>query len=133
MCVELENLDVFGALGPLLHGGPSGYPPSKGALFPCVCRIGVVLQVQWTQKNDKKRPFLFRLSFRDGLQDLRSKCHGRHLREQKLDLGEPGQGIGEGNPKARQTEQLCHTHLFGGLSGPGDLRDTGLPLRWGWM
>lgn len=60
-------------------------------------------------------------------------CHGSNLREQKLDLGEPGQGIGEGNPKARQTEQLCHTHLFGGLSGPGDLRDTGLPLRWGWM
>lgn len=40
-------------------------------------------------------------------------CHGRHLREQKLDLGEPGQGIGEGNPKARQTEQLSHTPVWG--------------------
>lgn len=75
MCVELENVGVFGALGPLLHGGPSSYPQSKGVLFPCVFHTGVVLQVQWTQKNDKKRPFLFRLSFRDGLQDLRSKCH----------------------------------------------------------
>lgn len=44
----------------------------------CVCfPTGVVLQVQWSQKNGKKRPFLLRLSFTDVLQDqflsLRSK------------------------------------------------------------
>lgn len=81
------------------------------------------LEVQWTQKNDKKGPFLLRLSLRDGLQDLKQVscvtevvcgviCGSRNLTWESQEGG-----IREGNRKARQSEQLHRTHLFGDLVG----------------
>lgn len=77
MSVEVGTVGVFGTC----RGGtePSHHCSIEGAVIPhspkesfpaYVCfHTGVVLQVQWTQKNGQTIPFLLRLSFSDGLQD----------------------------------------------------------------
>lgn len=121
---------------------PLGHHSIEGTLathcpkesFPCVCfHTGVVSQVQWRQKNGKKRPFLLRLSplqmdywTNSYLSEASAMCQGSHLLEQKLDLGSWEEVLKwENSRPGRLSSSITHTCLLSTpsfSSGPGDLR-----------
>lgn len=127
MSVELGKVGVFGTCRGDIE--PMGHCSIQGTLvthrpkesFPVCFHTGVVSQMQWSQKNGKKRRFLLRLSLLyrwiTGPILVPQKrvscvteviCRSRNLTWESWGGG----GIRVGKPEARQTKQLHHTHLF---------------------